>query len=182
MKTINVSKKLQADLSRVYMFLYKKLVAAYQSNGNSVGQSQFNAICVMHTILMAYGTDSRNPAVKFLFKLYNTHRGVVAKKTMISPNKDDVITPVPKNSAFAVACAISLLEDKILSTYAQSLTTLYRLPTSSVPIVKNYDMPKRNFHTWLGNTANPADIQKLQRDPKYFGQLYNKYVMRQTHR
>ena len=182
MENKDISKTAQANLAQAYMYLYKKLVSTYQSNGDSVGQSQFNAICAMRAILSAYDTHSKKTAVKFLSKLYNTHRGVVAKKTMISPNKDDVIIPVPQKCGFGVALAISKLEEAIFLTYAPSLPTLYQLPSISAPIVVKDEKPKRNFYTWVRSTANPADIQKLQHDTRYFGQLYNRYVTRQKHK
>ena len=175
----NLSDKSVSGLARAYMYLYKKLVSAYQSNGNSVGQSQFNAICVMRTILSEFGKDKKNPAVKFLSKLYNTHRGIVAKKVMVSPNKDDVVVTVPENSGLAIALAISELEDAITSGWAPTLTTLCRLPTVAIP---QNPAKRPNFVSWVGKEVSLTDIKQLQKNPAYFGKLYKRYVMCQSHR
>lgn len=179
MKTINVSKKLQADLSRAYMGVYRAFVGEYQSRGFARAQSQFNAICVMREIVAAHKDATDNPAIKFLNDLYTTHAKIVAKKTMISPNKDKIepIT-VAKNST--LMAALNDLEKAIASARPNVLCTFKKVKnTTALSIQKK---TAQNFSSWLDDAASEADITKLQNDPRYLGKLYNRYVNRQSHR
>jgi len=176
----NISKKQTETLAKAYMRVYKAFVNAYQSKGVTRAQAQFNAICIMRKIIMTHQNQKDNPAIIFLNKLYNTHRKIVAKKTMLSPDKNE-ITPKTLNVGTTVVAAMNDFEMIIATT-----TLNFRLSSKKAPSLPNVFVPKkkpkRNFSSWLNDTASPVDIDKLQNDIGYFGKLYKRYVMRQSHR
>ena len=183
MKNETVSKKLQADLSRAYMGVYRAFVGEYQSRGFARAQSQFNAICVMREIVTAHQGVKDNPAIKFLTTLYNTHSKIIAKKTMLSPDKDK-IEPITITNGTTVLAAISNLENAIASARPNVLCVLKKFPNAARTFAQKSPSlkSKQNFSAWLSNAASEADITKLQNDPRYLGKLYNRYVNRQSHR
>ena len=174
-----ISKELQARLSKAYMNLYNTLVQAYQSKGNPRGQSQFNAISVLREIMSLHAQNQDAPAISFLTKLFNTHKGIVAKNTMLSDNKD-VLEPIEGDFSEKVNSAITNLELEISrakSDETQNLTETTLVLKHCPPIKRG-----RNFYDWVNATATEADINKLENDPAFFGKLYNKYIMRQHHK
>ena len=183
MKTANISKKLQADLSRAYMGVYRAFVGEYPSRGFARAQSQFNAICIMREIVAAHKDATDNPAIKFLTILYNTHSKIIAKKTMLSPDKDK-IEPITITDGTAVVTALNNLENVIAMAQPNVLCVLKRVPNVARAFAQKSPSlkPKQNFSSWLDDVASEADITKLQNDPRYLGKLYNRYIMRQTHR
>ena len=180
MKNYNLTKETCANLSRAYMGVYRAFVNAYQSRGITRAQSQFNAICVMREIMMSHKEDIKNnPALKFLTELYNTHYKIVSKKTMLSPNRDK-IEPITIDDGGCVLNAINNFENAIVAANSSNVLCVFKkVANTPVPIQK---LAKQNFSSWLDNSANDADITKLENDPAYFGKLYKRYVMRQSHR
>ena len=179
MKNYNLSKETRADLSRAYMGVYKAFVNAYQSRGIARAQSQFNAICVMREIMMSHTDTKDNPAIRFLTDLYNTHYKIVSKKTMVSPNKDK-IEPITADDGGRLLTAINDFENAIVAATTPNVLCVFKkIKNTSVTTQKK---TKQNFSSWLDNSANDADITKMQNDPTYFGKLYRRYVMRQSHR
>lgn len=178
MKNYNLTKETRANLSRAYMGVYRAFVNAYQSRGITRAQSQFNAICVMREIMMSHKEDIKNnPALKFLTELYNTHYKIVSKKTMLSPNRDK-IEPITIDDGGCVLNAINNFENAIIAANTSNVLCVFKK-------VENTFVPKhakQNFASWLNNSADDADIKRLQKNPAYFGELYKRYVMRQSHR
>ena len=167
-------KKDSENLSKAYMNLYKKLVRAYQSNGNSVGQSQFNAMCTLREIITAHETQKDNNAIKFLVELYNTHKSVVAKQTMISSNKDE-IEPIGEEGYDEVISAIHNFEQQIINSVAEN--PVVKLKTA-LRINRGHT---KTFIDWVNETATNEDIDRLEHDLAYFGKMYRNFVMQQKY-
>lgn len=182
MTQTQISKQDEASLSRAYMHLYKKLVTAYMSDGNSGGQSQFNAICVMREIVMgvvSQNISGNDGVTKFLAKLYNTHKGVVAKRTMLIPDQAE-ICPIENDCATQVNNAISELVNVIHDVSTRNVLAVFEKGNARQNILPN--KKSKSFEQWLNTEANPADVDKLMHYLPYFAKLYNKFVMRQSHK
>ena len=179
-KNKNISEKTQADLSRAYMGVYNAFVDVYQSRGFARAQSQFNAIRIMHEIMMAHKDTADNPAIKFLNELYNTHSKIIAKKTMLSPDKDKIEPVSVADGGANVLQAINNFESAIAAVGPNVLCILKKV--SNICNFSAQKKPGINFSSWLDISVSDADITKLENDPRYFGTLYHRYVMRQSHR
>ena len=174
----NETKKI---LSTAYMQLYKALISQYQSQGQILGQSQYNAMRDIHEFIAARIDKINTPAIAFLAHLFNTHKPIVEKQSMQSPHKDDMAKSDAPYDANTVAIAIKNLEEKISvvnsnSFVAETTDTAH----GYVSHAQNSNKKSRlTFQQWLEFAATPTDLNKLAHDPHYFETLYNKFIMRQ---
>lgn len=168
-------------LSTAYMQLYKALVSQYQSHGQILGQSQYNAMRDMREFIAARIDNINTPAIAFLARLFNTHKPIVERQSMQSPHKGDMANPDAPYDTNAVAFAIKNLEEKISvvnsNPFVAETTDTARNYVSQV--LKRKGKSRLTFKKWLEFDATPTDRNKLANDPSYFETLHKKFVMRQ---
>ncbi|MBP5485297.1 MAG: hypothetical protein J6Y07_01165 [Alphaproteobacteria bacterium] len=175
-----LSQKSKIKLSEAYINLYDAFVAAYESNGVTSEQSQYNACCRMYEIISAHESTDFKPAIKFLRKFHNSRYSTTAKKIMEPVQADDETKPT--NLAIittdTILDAINDLENAIAMTLPSILCILKKPTNAMRSLVKPTQKSKQNFSEWLKDT----DIDKIRQDPRYFGVLYHQYVMRQGYK
>ena len=159
------------------MGLYCAFVQVSQSAGISRGQSWYKAIEAMRRVLTSSGLDSNGPSMKFLSKLFNTHKSVVAKRSVLSTHRDEILSGNQGNKDNDLDTAYSELEKAVAL-----IDLKYREITSDSPvsICSPHAVHKTqpDFYEWLGYTATDA----VETDPRQFANSYRKYVMRQKHK
>lgn len=84
------------NLCTAYMELCAALENVFKQIGYSVGESYYNTGVVMGEMLRGCvdainAGDARvTPAIRYIVRLYNVHKRVLAKKSMLVPNKDEI--------------------------------------------------------------------------------------------
>ena len=160
-----LSKKAKESLTTAYMKLYNTLVAAYSTQNITNGRSWFYALAHMRKYLDFHKSEKTNPAVKFLFDFYNTHKKTEAKKMMVSEsrNQKKSTCKLPDSFLQPVGLALIDLENQIreLSQEPQVLVTLKLQPSE--------------FFGFYDFASTDPEAEKIDADGRGFEKMYNKY-------
>ena len=111
------------------MNLFYALVAVYLNTGVSKGESLYLATGAMHKILSDL---PRAPASEYVIALFNTHKKTVAKKSMMSEDKDKKITVIASDAKKKLTIAMlnmqSVLENAELKIMTFKLPEVLPMP------------------------------------------------------
>lgn len=178
-----ISKENAEKLERAYKKLYAILVRVYLHQNKTNGQSWHNAIGDMDKILNVHNAEKEtNPVIRFLFELFKSHKSTVAKKCMKSPNRYNVVSVKKSYTSGELQTAILKFEQIIKVVTQQSVTSSHQAETPNIlPTMPIYGRAQP-FYDWIEKTIDPADIEKLEADPRQLEILYNKYIKQQKHR